>query len=136
MVVAEVMTGKLPFEEMSDSGAAHRILKGERPELPQYTEVNGLTPQLREFVQRCWHQDPTKRPTIYEVVATWKALGGEVCVERRSDDGDYDGVVPGTGDLPDERIDEFQPAPPPAEIERQQAPPSKYLLSSLNVVDL
>ena len=122
MLVAEVMTGKLPFDEMSDSGAAHQISKGERPELPQYTKDNGLTPQLREFVQKCWDQDPAERPTIDEVVATWKALVGEDCVQRTPNDGDHDGVVSGTGDLLDEP--------------RQSAPPSKHLSSILDVGSL
>ena len=129
MVVAEVMTGKLPFEEMSDSGAAHQISKGERPELPQYTKDNGLTPQLRELVQKCWDQDPVERPTIDEVVANWKALCGEECVQRTPNDEGRDGVVSGTGDI----LDEPRPTSPPA---GQSAPPSKHLSSILDVTSL
>jgi len=80
MLVAEVMTGKLPFEGKSDSGAAHRIFKGERPELPQNAEDIGLTPQIQELLQRCWDKDPAKRPTIDEVVTVWKGPSEAECV--------------------------------------------------------
>ena len=131
MVVAEVMTGKLPFEEMSDSGAALRISKGERPELPEYTQDNGLTPQLRELVQKCWDQDPAKRPTIDEVVATLKALE-EGCVQRVPNDGNHGRIVPDTVEPPDES----RLVLPPVEAIGQPPPPSKHLSPSLDVGDL
>ena len=120
VVVAEVVAGKLPFEEMSDSGAACQILRGARPKLPQYTEDNGFTPQLRELVEKCWSQDPAERPTIDEVVATWKL----------SDDQNNGGIVPDTTAPPDE----LRPASP-TDTERQPAPPSKHLLSRIDATD-
>jgi serine/threonine protein kinase len=83
MLAIEVFTGKLPFEKCGNSGAANRILKGDRPELPQNAEVLGLTVKMWEFLQKCWDPDPTERPTIEDVVRTWKGfLGINKCVQN------------------------------------------------------
>ena len=74
MLVAEVFTGRIPFEEQGESRAAHRILEGDRPELAQNVGDLGLTDPMRNFIQRCWHAEPTKRPGIDEVVKTWEGF--------------------------------------------------------------
>ena len=74
MLVAEVFTGRIPFEEQGESRAAHRILEGDRPELAQNAGDLGLTDPMRDFIQRCWHTEPTKRPEIDEVVKTWEGF--------------------------------------------------------------
>ena len=74
MLVIEVLTGKPPFEGCSEPGAARRILRGDRPELPQNAGDVDLTNPMRDFIQRCWREDPAKRPEIDEVVTTWEGF--------------------------------------------------------------
>ena len=74
MLVAEVFTGRIPFEELEELRAARRILEGGRPELPQNAGDLGLTVPMWGFIQRCWDQNPTKRPEIDEVVKTWEGF--------------------------------------------------------------
>ena len=72
MFAVEVYTGKVPFEEEPPAMAPWRILKGERPEIPEDAERMGLTKEIRELLERCWHQNPKKRPAMKEVVRKWR----------------------------------------------------------------
>jgi len=74
MLVIEVFTGERPFDKQGNPGAARGIVEGGRPTLPENAEEVGLTPQVWEFLQKCWDEDPTKRPTIDKVVKKWKSL--------------------------------------------------------------
>ena len=74
MLVIEVLTGRIPFEEQGESRAAHRILEGGRPGLPQNAEDVGLAVPMWGLIQRCWDADPAMRPEIEEVVTTWEGL--------------------------------------------------------------
>jgi len=132
MVVAEVLTDKLPFEGSSDSGAAYRISKGERPELPQNAEDMGFTTQMRALLQRCWDQNPMERPTIDEVVTTWKGLGEKECVQRTPNHRNHAEFVADGEDLPSES----RPTSPSIDTAGQPVPPSKHLLPCLDVASL
>ena len=48
------------------------IAQGKISEKPSEAESRGLTVDKREFIRRCWHQDPTKRPGIEAVVDGWQ----------------------------------------------------------------
>ena len=74
MLVIEVLTGKPPFEGCGEPGAACRILRGDRPELPQNAGDVDLTDPMRDLIQRCWHENPTERPEIWEVVTMWEGF--------------------------------------------------------------
>ena len=83
MVAVEVYTGEVPFQGDPPAMAASRVLKGGRPEMPRDAEQMGLTNDIWEFLERCWHQNPKKRPTVKEVVRKW----------QRFVDGEDAGVV-------------------------------------------
>ncbi|KAF9647767.1 kinase-like protein [Thelephora ganbajun] len=90
MLAIEVFTGEPPFQGCSSSRAARLILKGDRPELPQNAEGVGLTVQVWELLQKCWHPDPARRPTIDEVVRSCEYLtGNNECVQRTLNDQDH-----------------------------------------------
>ena len=72
MVAVEVYTGEVPFQGDPPAMAASRVLKGGRPEMPRDAEQMGLTNDIWEFLERCWHQNPKKRPTMKEVVRKWQ----------------------------------------------------------------
>ena len=74
MLAIRVFTGNPPFEDCTDIRAASRILDGVRPVRPRNAEDIGLTPELWELLERCWNQDPARRPTIEEVVRTCEGL--------------------------------------------------------------
>ena len=132
MVAAEVFTGERPFEGKSDSGAAHQILEGERPDLPQDATHIGLTAQMRELLQMCWHKDPAERPTIDEVVTVLKCfLGHKECVQRTLNKWSYGEFVPDTGSLPGGP----QPTPPQTGTGGQPINQSENLVPSLHITN-
>jgi serine/threonine protein kinase len=62
MTCYEVITGRMPFED-HDRWDYDIVLRGGRPTMPgdPFSVFNIL-------VTRCWHQDPTKRPSFAEIV--------------------------------------------------------------------
>ena len=71
MLVVEVFTGELPFGDVRHETAILMIVRGQRPEKPQDVESRGLTPEIWKFTQKCWHQNPTKRPDVSTVSGAW-----------------------------------------------------------------
>lgn len=65
MTCYEILTGCIPFEgcKMSDYT---EVLRGVRPPLPDY-----IPSWVRDLVQKCWHQDPSERPSFS---AIWQEL--------------------------------------------------------------
>ena len=71
IIMWEISSAENPFGEFDhDVQLALSIVKGLRPEIPQDTP-----PFYRDLMQKCWHPDPTKRPTareIYNLTDMWK----------------------------------------------------------------
>ena len=76
MLVVEVFTGRVPFENQGDVAAAVSILKGSRPEMPEYAQEVGLITKMWELLESCWQEDPKRRPTMEEVVGRWQEFVG------------------------------------------------------------
>ena len=74
MLDVEVFTGELPFGDVRHETAILMIAQGQRPEKPRGAEISGLTTEIWKFTQRCWHQNPAKRPRIGAVVAAWQSF--------------------------------------------------------------
>lgn len=63
MVCYEILSGKVPFEDMASlSFWARSILKGERPTLPQH-----CPPALKTLIESCWVHDYTARPNFASI---------------------------------------------------------------------
>ncbi|XP_034215220.1 serine/threonine-protein kinase STY46-like isoform X1 [Prunus dulcis] len=64
VVLWELLTGKLPYENLTPLQAAVGVVqKGLRPTIPRHTN-----PMLMELMERCWQQDPSLRPEFSEIV--------------------------------------------------------------------
>jgi hypothetical protein len=125
MVGIEVFTGRPPFDGRSDAGVACLISKGSRPERPHDAEGVGLTIPVWELLERCWDQDPAKRPTIQEVVRSCEALlGGNQPTQRTLADQSH--VEP----VPDAESSLTIPTPPLGGTGGDQTRPGKRTLSS------
>jgi len=94
MFAVEVFTGKIPFDEQKNEAVVLRISRGGRPDMPGNAQALGLTAEMWELLESCWHQNPKKRPTMGEVVRRWQKF-----VENINDD----------------RPNVFPPKPHPAE---------------------
>ncbi|MFQ6660423.1 hypothetical protein Gotur_028955 [Gossypium turneri] len=63
VVLWEMLTGKLPYENLTPLQAAVGVVqKGLRPVIPQHTR-----PKFVELLERCWQQDPSLRPEFSEI---------------------------------------------------------------------
>ncbi|TEB23936.1 kinase-like protein [Coprinellus micaceus] len=68
MTVVEIFSENPPFKQnKNDTSVIFLIVKGERPELPQFVQES---PILSKLIPACWAQEPFKRPTISYVC--WK----------------------------------------------------------------
>ena len=63
MLIWEIFSGYSPFKDKAHSpGLILKICKGLRPPIP-----TAIPEGYAEMMQKCWHDDPTKRPTIKEL---------------------------------------------------------------------
>jgi hypothetical protein len=61
----EVFTNQTAHAGCHSGAVVERVvLRGERPPVP-----NGMPPQYALLMQRCWDEDPAKRPTFEQVIA-------------------------------------------------------------------
>src|SRR6266516_3403653 len=69
----EISSHEKPFLEfVHDNQLALRIFRGLRP-----TITDDTPPFYRDLMQKCWHSDPTQRPTakeIEELTDSWDSL--------------------------------------------------------------
>lgn len=81
MFAVDVFTGEIPFEEQKNKAVVLRIPRGSGPEIPRNAQGVGLTSEMWRLLENCWQQNPSKRPTMEEVVEGWWGF-----VESNSDD--------------------------------------------------
>ncbi|XVF63602.1 hypothetical protein PTKIN_Ptkin09bG0099700 [Pterospermum kingtungense] len=63
IVLWELLTGKLPYENLTPLQAALGVVqKGLRPVIPKHTH-----PKFVELLERCWQQEPSLRPEFSEI---------------------------------------------------------------------
>ena len=81
MLAIELFTGALPFGDVRHETAILMIAQGQRPGKPQAAENRGFTPEIWKSIQKCWNQNPAKRPGIDDVVGAWQRFySQERCV--------------------------------------------------------
>ena len=75
MLAVEIFTGQVPFVEQENAAVVvFRILRGDRPKIPKNAQEVGLTVEIWNLIERCWQQNPKKRPTIAQVVVRLQEL--------------------------------------------------------------
>ncbi|RHZ48457.1 hypothetical protein Glove_551g63 [Diversispora epigaea] len=80
MIMWEISTGRPAFCNIPhDYQLIIQICEGRRPPI-----AGGTPPCYIELMQRCWNQDPTKRPTTKEIYET--CLEWYNCVKERKDE--------------------------------------------------
>jgi serine/threonine protein kinase len=63
IVMWEVLTRRVPYEEGNLTTVAIDVLQGKRPPVP-----SDSPPQYAEVMRRCWHPKPGKRPGMDDVL--------------------------------------------------------------------
>ncbi|XP_024376121.1 light-sensor Protein kinase isoform X1 [Physcomitrium patens] len=62
MVCYQILTGKVPFLDLTNSEAKEKIKSGECPSLPYH-----CPPILKSLIEDCWKFNPKDRPTFLEI---------------------------------------------------------------------
>ncbi|CAL9160432.1 unnamed protein product [Musa hybrid cultivar] len=77
VVLWELLTSKLPYSNLTPLQAALGVvLKGLRPPIPENTH-----PRLAELIEKCWQQDPARRPDFSSILEILQRIANEVgCV--------------------------------------------------------
>ncbi|GFY80558.1 protein kinase superfamily protein [Actinidia rufa] len=79
IVLWELITGMLPFQNMSAVQAAFAVVnKGVRPNIP-----NDCLPVLSEIMTRCWDANPDVRPPFTDVVKMLEHAEMEIMTTAR-----------------------------------------------------
>ncbi|KAJ3678652.1 hypothetical protein LUZ60_002455 [Juncus effusus] len=74
IVLWELLTGKLPYEELTPLQAAVAVVqKGLRPTIP-----DGTHPKIVELLEKCWQYDPSLRPNFSEILDILYLIGKQV----------------------------------------------------------
>ncbi|RAL40691.1 unnamed protein product [Cuscuta campestris] len=79
IVLWELLTSKVPYDNMTPIQAAVGVNQGLRPQLPEDTH-----PKLLDVMQRCWQAAPDNRPSFSEIKAELEELLHEV---EQTEDG-------------------------------------------------
>jgi serine/threonine protein kinase len=69
IVMWEVVTRKQPFGSLNFMGVSLDVLEGKRPHMPA-----DCPRALAKLITKCWHDKPTKRPSMADVVAFFDRL--------------------------------------------------------------
>ncbi|KAF8660012.1 hypothetical protein HU200_058097 [Digitaria exilis] len=64
IVLWELVTSKIPYENMTPLQAALGVRQGMRLEIP-----SGVHPRLSQLIQQCWDENPNMRPSFSEITA-------------------------------------------------------------------
>jgi len=63
IIIWEILSRKIPFEELPSWNIPVAVTKGERP-----TITKEMNPELVKIMKICWHQKPSKRPSFVEIL--------------------------------------------------------------------
>ncbi|KAL5012105.1 hypothetical protein ScPMuIL_010656 [Solemya velum] len=84
IILWEMLTQQKPYDGCSIYQILERVRKNHRPELP-----TDCPKELGILIQKCWHQNPVRRPTFTKILSIlenltfpreWRALFQEACV--------------------------------------------------------
>ncbi|CAF1360327.1 unnamed protein product [Didymodactylos carnosus] len=64
-VLWELVTNKIPYNEVEESTIRSTVLAGERLEIPFH-----VPEELRQIILRCWSHNPRDRPSCYDLLLT------------------------------------------------------------------
>ncbi|KAL1533488.1 non-specific serine/threonine protein kinase [Salvia divinorum] len=73
IVLWELVTAKVPYDNMTPLQAALGVRQGLRPELP-----TNAHPKIKSLMQRCWEAVPSERPSFSDIRTELEALQLEV----------------------------------------------------------
>jgi len=74
MVIVEAFTGKVLFPDLLNVQVVLVVSKGGRPFKPPGCEHLGLGPEVWKLTEKCWNQNPDRRPDVVSVLRRFQAI--------------------------------------------------------------
>ena len=137
MVIYETISGNVPFHEDRDLTVFVKVLKGERP-----CREAGFTNSLWTMLEQCWMPQPSRRPSVEDVLRCLEAcsdqtaegmeeyLGFDSRISPRDEQGSYTSYhnnTPPAGPPQSELMFDKTHSPPPTG--RRDVPPAPSVAS-------
>ena len=69
MIILELVSLKLPFDDWEESQIPFDVANGERPNIPSHCD-----PFFKELITQCWQGEPTKRPSFSIILERIKRI--------------------------------------------------------------
>ncbi|KAJ0973333.1 hypothetical protein J5N97_021292 [Dioscorea zingiberensis] len=85
IVLWELTTSKIPYENLTPVQAALGVRQGMRPQLPENAH-----PVLVDLMQRCWEAKPVSRPSFAEIIIELEELLKQVKATGETSQGEGD----------------------------------------------
>ena len=70
----KLATGAIPFPSEGDVAVISKVLRGRRPQKPQFT-APGITPAVWNIAKKCWRAKAKERPELKEVLQELENIG-------------------------------------------------------------
>lgn len=84
MIVYEIMTLTVPFEKVPFLLICQKVKEGERPAFKYYID------EYKDLIERCWSQNPEKRPTFSEIVEELRNNAGFITSDVNAYENDFE----------------------------------------------
>lgn len=81
LILQEMIEGCPPFASMEDNDAQKAYIANDRP--PFKASAKLYAHRLRELIEVCWSEDPTKRPTFREIIVRLDHIYNNLGRKRR-----------------------------------------------------
>ena len=75
-VCLQLVTGKIPFPELTDPNVILMISRGKRPQKPRRFDVPGITAEVWTVAEKCWHEKAEERPEAKAVLQDLEWISG------------------------------------------------------------
>ena len=69
MIILELVSLKLPFDDWEEFQILYGIPNGERPDIPSH-----CNPFFKELINQCWQGESTKRPSFSIILERMKGI--------------------------------------------------------------
>jgi serine/threonine protein kinase len=69
IVLWELLTRKIPFDDINSFSIPIAVIKGDRPSIPR-----DCLPPLKKLIKQCWHAKPSRRPTFQKCIESLKKI--------------------------------------------------------------
>ena len=82
-----MFSGEFPFDDVTEHRLIPILEQGKRPTRPSHARsgTRGLNDDMWHLMERCWDQDPTKRPAASQIVQDLCHLPGRAQDKRPLD---------------------------------------------------